>query len=156
MNLEQVISKIDFHSMNSEYENHIAKYFTTLHETQDAIKLLLTFLTHEDYKVRMLGLRLVRRRVRNNKILLEVIKKSFMIERLNELGKWYFAILSQYPTSSFIKKLESEILGRRDDSFMLRHLRALQLRLAHGGRKEKEKYKEFKLFLNEHSELIAR
>ncbi|MEJ2044627.1 MAG: hypothetical protein P8X74_24085 [Reinekea sp.] len=134
MNLNEAVLSIEKNAMDPRFEKSMVD-FIIRSDTQDVQKLLISFLKYDDYQVRMMGLRLVRRCIKEKHILEKIVELSFDVQRLNELQKWYSAILSRYPHGLFVDRLKSEIEKRNDPSFFERHQRALQLELADGGEK---------------------
>ena len=107
MDISVLIKDIDNHEMNSDYENYLVGIISN--ESKENTDLLLSsFLTHEDFQVRMMGLRLVKRCVRDKDALLKVTKFCFDVSRLTELQKWYSAIFARCSPMLFVKVLKKE------------------------------------------------
>ena len=124
--VDEIRGAISSRSADSELENAIAHFLNFADErlSWQCLKLLLT---HEDAKVRALGLRIVQRAVRETSLLENVVQLSFNVERLGELQHWYTAILSRYSLTSFAEKLCAEISNKADAEFSARSIRALEM-----------------------------
>lgn len=94
-------------------------------------------LTNSRPKVRVLGLRVVRRNFREQVLLEKVIQLSFSVDRLAELQYWYTAILSRYSVTRFGRELCKEMESRADTDFSARHIRALEMHQAKGSKAKK-------------------
>jgi hypothetical protein len=136
MNIEYLIAELADSNMDSVYENKVARLLADA-SAEDKGILLHEYLSNDDYQVRMLGLRLIKRCVIDKNIFSEIIQMCFEVNRLTELQKWYSAILSRYPLSSFVERLKEEFKRRNDMSFFERNIRALQMELASSGEKGK-------------------
>lgn len=124
--VDEIRSAISSHFADSELENSIA-HFLSFADERLSWQCLELLLTHEDAKVRALGLRIVQRSVRETPLLENVIQLGFNVRRLGELQHWYSAILSRYSLSSFAEKLCAEISKRADADFSARNIRALEM-----------------------------
>jgi hypothetical protein len=136
MNIDHLIAELADSNMDSVYENKVAKLLTNASVEEKGI-LLHKYLSNDDYQVRMLGLRLIKRCRIDKKLFSEITRMCFEVNRLTELQKWYSAILSRYPLSSFVEYLKEEFKKRNDMSFFERNIRALQMELANSGEKGK-------------------
>jgi len=146
MNIDELSKKMDCDDLDSTFENKIAKILSNT-TTENASDLLNTFLLSDKYQVRMMGLRLIKRCLKDKKSFDNIIKQCFEVGRLTELQHWYSAILSRYPISSFTRKLKNEFEKKEDRLFYERHIRALQLHLANTGdrgRKQLDRVQQYK------------
>lgn len=124
--VDEIKQSISMHFADSELENAIVHFFDSAQEeaSRQCLELLLT---HENAKVRTLGLRVVQRAVRETSLLESVVQLSFDVRRLGELQHWYTAILARYSLSSFVEKLCKEIVQRADVDFSARNIRAMEM-----------------------------
>lgn len=136
MNIEHLIAELAEANMDSIYENKVARLLANASAEEKGI-LLHEYLSNDDYQVRMLGLRLIKRCAIDKKLFSEITRMCFEVNRLTELQKWYSAILSRYPLSSFVEYLKEEFKKRDDMPFFERNIRALQMELADSGKKGK-------------------
>lgn len=134
MKIEELLEEMDCDNLDSNFENKVAKLIANATD-EDVEEILNCFLFSDRYQTRMMGLRLVKRCLKDKKLFRTVIKRCFEIERLTELQQWYSAILSRYPISSFVDELKNELERRKSLPFYDRNFRALQLHLANYGDK---------------------
>lgn len=107
-------------------ENSIAHFMNSsgLEERKACLDL---FLLHESINIRSMGLRLVKRTIRDAGLLEYVIFLAFNVEQYSALENWYKAFLARYSISSFGRLLCLEMLRRQDVDFSVKNIRALEM-----------------------------
>jgi len=145
MNIEEFEKKMGCENLDSNFENKVAKLMASASD-EEVDDILNSFLISDKYQIRMMGLRLVKRCLKDKKLFDVIIKRCFEVERLTELQQWYSAILSRYPISSFVRELKNELEKRNNMPFYERNIRALQLQLANSGDQGKKLLDEVQRF----------
>jgi hypothetical protein len=112
--------------MDSSLENYVATCLRATSQNQK-LKTLCCLLSSERVSARVLGLRVVRRVVRERGILDEVVCQAFQVERYAETEAWYQAILARYPVVRLARRLRMEIDLRQDRYFQSLHTTAVQM-----------------------------
>jgi hypothetical protein len=135
----EALERIPDAVMDSTFENAIVALLRTL-DREGTWQIVHALLTHPKVSARALGLRVVRRGLRDKELLRRVIQLSFSVDGLGELQYWYTAILARYPVTRFVSALEAEAAARADAGFTARNIRALYMHRARGSKKKKNAY----------------
>ncbi|MFZ6640888.1 hypothetical protein ACO0LL_14165 [Undibacterium sp. TC4M20W] len=135
--LPDILAQIPSGRMDSSFENSVVSFLSKL-EMGDAWELINALLISPRATTWALGLRVVRRGVKDKELLQKVIALCFSVERFSELRLWYAAILARYPMTGFVSLLRKEMLKKADIGFNARHIRALEMHKAKGCKSKKE------------------
>ena len=91
LTIAQMLEQVTAHKqLDTAMENQLARRIEGLNTAEKWI-VIEVLLTHSVYQVRMFGLRLVKRVLREKELLEKVAQLSFAVVNYKELERWYQA-----------------------------------------------------------------
>ena len=112
LTIAQMLEQVTAHKqLDTAMENQLARRIEGLNTAEKWI-VIEVLLTHSVYQVRMFGLRLVKRVLREKELLEKVAQLSFAVVNYKELERWYQALLSRHSIGRYGKALMKEMESR--------------------------------------------